>query len=59
MLERNMLASAADASREIEQCTTEILQAAEDVTSHLEEVLVSFKARHFPMIWYFTLATTR
>ena len=54
-----MLASAADASREIEQCTTEILQAAEDVTSHLEEVLVSFKARHFPMIWYFTLATTR
>ncbi|KAJ9632959.1 hypothetical protein H2204_007527 [Knufia peltigerae] len=50
MLERKILASATDAPREIEQCTTEILQAAEDVTSHFEEVLVSFKARHFPMI---------
>lgn len=58
MLERKILASATDAPREIEQCTTEILQAAEDVTSHFEEVLVSFKARHFPMIWYLPSATT-
>ncbi|OAP60418.1 hypothetical protein AYL99_05420 [Fonsecaea erecta] len=50
ILERNVQAFANEIPIDVSHFTKDILRAAETITSLFEEMLISFKARHFPMI---------